>query len=96
MTNYINKILAIIFSIGCLIITLGGSLIHLYTTYLYAVNEGFLSALWNFCIPVIAETFYFFDSLVTNGLSSFYCTIIIAYVAVVIVTLLAVWGMEKE
>lgn len=96
MTNYINKILAIIFSIGCLIITFGGSLIHLYTTYLYAVNEGFLSALWNFCIPIIAEIFCFFDSLARDGLSSFYCTIIISYIAAIIVTGLSLLGLKKE
>lgn len=96
MKNYINKIFAIISSIGCLIIIFGGSLIHLYTTYLYAVDEGFLAALWNFCIPVIAEIFYFFDNLARNGLSSFYCTIIISYIAVIIVTGLSLFGLEKE
>lgn len=90
-----RTIVELMISIMLIIITVGGSLLHIYTVYLCAIEGGFLSALFTFCMPVIGEIFYFFQNLFENGLFHSYSVITIGYLFIILICFLSSYSLEK-
>jgi len=71
-------------------------LLHLWTTKI-AYEESFLSTVITFCLPVLAEFFWFFRVGLTSGFNHPYCLFTIGYLLILITGLFVLfYSLRKE
>ena len=95
MSYFLEKIFSLLLILGSLTIPIYGSFLHLYTVYLNAIESGFISGLFSFCLPVISEVWYSIDIISTYGFSHYYITLIIIYIAILAITLLSSYALKE-
>lgn len=91
-----DAIFSIIMILGFTIIPLGGSLLHIYTTYLLAINKGFWGAFFGLCTPVLSEIYYTINTISQYGFFNFYSNMIFIFLIISYITLVIYYITENN
>ena len=76
------------------LVPIGAGLLHLYTVYLFGVNYGFLEALLSCCLPLLSEIWCAVDYTIECGLINTYTLCIGIYLLIVILRIVAMYGIQ--
>lgn len=91
----LQSILTCILIIGYIAIPLAGTMLHIYTTYLLSISNGFWGAFLGFCFPIISEIFVLFDNIAKYGILNNYFALCLGYILVFALTILVSYILEN-
>lgn len=92
----IQNILTFILILGYIAIPIAGMMLHIYTTYLLSISNGFWGAFLGFCFPVISELFVLFDNITQYGFSNNYLALCLGYILILAITMLVSYVLQNR
>lgn len=94
--NILNKFFNVTLIIGYIFIPLAGTILHIYTTYLLSINNGFWGAFLGFCFPIISEFYMIFNYIAKYGFINDYVCYILLYLSGLVITYLSYRALENN